>query len=179
MHRALLGSLTPSRLLLPSSLPRFSPFLPLHPHSTIPIAMDLAKYRAWLAESIASLSIVRPARSSSNADPPRPNSHVIPLALLMPEVGSVARASCSYSHDYSEKASLLRRAPLFVVSPGQIIGFLHPSTSNSTSALTCSLATCYLLLAHLLTCSPAFVPFSIHQLYLDAPPRCFQKPALV
>jgi hypothetical protein len=124
--------------------------------------MDLAKYRAWLAESIASLSIVRPARSSSNADPPRPNSHVMSLALSMPEVGSVARASCSYSHDYSEKASLLRRAPLFVVSPGQIIGFLHPSTSNSTSALTCSLATCYLLLApcspaHLLTCFRCFL----------------------
>jgi hypothetical protein len=146
--------------------------------------MDLAKYRAWLAESIASLSIVRPARSSSNADPPRPNSHVIPLALLMPEVGSVARASCSYSHDYSEKASLLRRAPLFVVSPGQIIGFLHPSTSNSTSALTCSLATCYLLLApcSLLTCSPAHLlsfPSPYTSYIWTHPPRCFQKPALV
>ncbi|PMD58186.1 uncharacterized protein K444DRAFT_439008 [Hyaloscypha bicolor E] len=130
-----------------------------------------------------SQSIVRPARSSSNADPPPPGIVTwMPLALSMPDVGSVARASCSYSHDYSGRASLPRRAPLFIVLPGQSLAsyILHLHLPSPPSVAHLPLATCSLLLApcspaHLLTFSPSLLHTQYTQLYLDAPPSLFPE----
>jgi hypothetical protein len=127
-----------------------------------------------------SQSIVRPARSSSNADPPPPGIVTwMPLALSMPDVGSVARASCSYSHDYSGRASLPRRAPLFIVLPGQSLAsnilHLHLHLPSPPSLAHLPLATCSLLLAHLLTFSPSLLHTQYTQLYLDAPPSLFPE----